>query len=166
MCEPSYQEFDVIQRIGENGVFVRIVVGEVFGGKGAVDCGMEIEFMDFEVRKGGSFWKKLGKGFNGFFYVYEGRLGVGDQVFEKNSAGFFGVEEIEREVFFEGREDSKFLWVSGVPIGEKVVQYGPFVMNSQEEIYQAFEDFENCKNGFESYKNWKSSIKDLAKKKF
>ena len=50
----------------------------------------------------------------------------------------------------------RFILVGGQPLGEPVVQFGPFVMNTQEEIDQTIDDFENCVNGFERAKYWQS----------
>ena len=55
-------------------------------------------------------------------------------------------------------KDSRFILISGEPIGESVAQHGPFVMNTQEEILQTIDDYRNHKNGFEHAKNWKSDI--------
>ncbi|KAF7254526.1 Pirin [Varanus komodoensis] len=55
-------------------------------------------------------------------------------------------------------EVSHFVLVAGEPLKEPVVQYGPFVMNTQEEIQQAIDDFRNARNGFERATTWKSKI--------
>jgi len=50
-------------------------------------------------------------------------------------------------------------------LGEPIVQHGPFVMNTKEEIYQAFEDYQQGRNGFEGSHQWESKIQFLAKGK-
>jgi Pirin C-terminal cupin domain len=48
--------------------------------------------------------------------------------------------------------------VAGLPLDQKVVQYGPFVLNTQDEVYQALQDFQTHSNGFERAKGWRSDI--------
>lgn len=55
--------------------------------------------------------------------------------------------------------------VSGEPINEPVVNYGPFVMNTQEQIEQTFEDYQESKNGFENRSKWSSKIRHMSKGK-
>ncbi|KAG0041125.1 hypothetical protein BGZ83_002320, partial [Gryganskiella cystojenkinii] len=55
-------------------------------------------------------------------------------------------------------EDAHFVFIAGEPLREPIVQHGPFVMNSREEIYETFNDYQSSKNGFERAKNWRSSI--------
>jgi len=62
----------------------------------------------------------------------------------------------------EKTETSEFILVSGKPIGEPIIQYGPFVMNTYEEIEQAFSDYRNSRNGFESSRGWRSKISKLV----
>lgn len=50
----------------------------------------------------------------------------------------------------------RFILVGGQPLNEAVVQYGPFVMNTQAEIEQTFDDYRLCKNGFERARQWRS----------
>ena len=59
---------------------------------------------------------------------------------------------------FAAEGDSRFIIVAGQPLDQKVVQYGPFVMNSQEEVYQAVMDFQSATNGFERSRGWRSEI--------
>lgn len=48
--------------------------------------------------------------------------------------------------------------IAGLPLDQKVVQYGPFVLNSQEQVYQAMLDYQSHSNGFERGKGWQSEI--------
>ena len=52
--------------------------------------------------------------------------------------------------------ESHFVLIAGEPIGEPIAQHGPFVMNTKEELEQAFSDYSLGKNGFEKARNWKS----------
>ncbi len=52
--------------------------------------------------------------------------------------------------------EAHFVLIAGEPIKEPVVQHGPFVMNTSEEIQQTFRDYQTCRNGFENARNWQS----------
>jgi redox-sensitive bicupin YhaK (pirin superfamily) len=59
----------------------------------------------------------------------------------------------------EGAEKSaRFVIIAGTPLDQKIVQYGPFVLTSQEEVYQAFMDYQTHSNGFERADGWESEI--------
>ncbi|TKS69646.1 Pirin [Collichthys lucidus] len=60
----------------------------------------------------------------------------------------------------KGSEVSHFVLIAGEPINEPVVQHGPFVMTTEEEIREAIRDYQNGKNGFERAVNWRSKIRD------
>lgn len=70
-------------------------------------------------------------------------------VFEKNGGSVN---------FKTGSEEANFVLIAGKPINEPIVQHGPFVMNTKEEIMEAIMDFQKCRNGFERYKDWSSEI--------
>jgi redox-sensitive bicupin YhaK (pirin superfamily) len=76
---------------------------------------------------------------NGFLYVYEGEIEVAGKVLKK---GELGVLNFANHLVLESKACARAIFVSGEPINEPVVQYGPFVMNSQEEINQALRDFQ------------------------
>ncbi len=64
-----------------------------------------------------------------------------------------------------GAKGAKFIVFAGLPLEEPVAWKGPFVMNTEEEIMQTFEDFYEGKNGFEAKKGWRSQNRDLKFKK-
>jgi redox-sensitive bicupin YhaK (pirin superfamily) len=61
-------------------------------------------------------------------------------------------------VYFKNEKSTQlhFVLIAGEPLNEPIVQHGPFVMNSEKEIHEAFEDFNYGKNGFEKAAGWKS----------
>jgi quercetin 2,3-dioxygenase len=67
-------------------------------------------------------------------------------------------DSISAEVAADAKENGHFILVAGLPLDQKVVQYGPFVMNSQDEIYQALRDYQTHSNGFERAAGWESEI--------
>ena len=58
-------------------------------------------------------------------------------------------------------ERARFLILAGRPLNEPIANYGPFVLNSNEQLQQAFDDFHSAKNGFENARNWRSQIRDM-----
>ncbi|KAK5609347.1 hypothetical protein CRENBAI_011326 [Crenichthys baileyi] len=62
----------------------------------------------------------------------------------------------------KGSEVSHFVLIAGEPINEPVVQHGPFVMTTAEEIDQTIMDYQNGRNGFERAKYWRSKIRDSS----
>ena len=85
--------------------------------------------------------------FNTAILVLRGKVKIND---EKNYVedDFILFDNVEGEISVEGiSEDSLILVLSGKPIKENVVSYGPFVMNTVDEIYEAYNDFENGKFG-------------------
>jgi quercetin 2,3-dioxygenase len=67
-------------------------------------------------------------------------------------------DSVSAEVAADAKENGRFILVAGLPLDQKVVQYGPFVMNSQDEIYQALRDYQTHSNGFERAAGWESEI--------
>lgn len=56
------------------------------------------------------------------------------------------------------------LLIAGQPLKEKYVKYGPFVVENEEQLFQAFDDYRKGKNGFEGAREWSSEIRHLSKK--
>jgi quercetin 2,3-dioxygenase len=145
MCPPWYRDIrpDEIPEWRAEGVTVRVIAGRSHGVAGAVQReGTEPLYLDLHLAAGASFEQALPDSHNVFAYVYRGGLSAGGTpvpiqhmaVFA-NHAGRDGVSLVA------GAEGARAILIAGQPLGEPIAQYGPFVMNTQQEIQQAVEDF-------------------------
>ena len=144
--EPS--QIPVVELPG--GGRVKVIAGAVeVGGKqtrGAVEPGTtQAVYLDVELPAGGEFSQAVEPGHNAFVYPYEGALNVGEGDCAKplatRSAGL--LSEGDRIVVKADKDGARFLVLAAKPLREPVVQYGPFVMNTKEEIEQAIRDYQN-----------------------
>ena len=101
----------------------------------------EALYLDVELPAGAAFSHPIARGHNAFVYPFEGAVTIGGRRLGTHSAGVLGAgERIEAAA---GAEGARFLLLAGRPLGEPVVQYGPFVMNTREEIEQAIRDYQS-----------------------
>jgi redox-sensitive bicupin YhaK (pirin superfamily) len=113
---------------------------------GAVrDSSTDALYLDVELPAGARFVQRVASEHNAFVYPYEGSVSIGraDEArkVETRSAALLG--EGDSIEVTAGDEGSRFLVLAGRPLREPVVQYGPFVMNTREEIEQALQDYQN-----------------------
>ncbi|KAG8519749.1 Pirin, partial [Galemys pyrenaicus] len=114
-------------------------------------------YLDFTLDQGAKHCQPIPKGWTSFVYTISGDVYIGPDDAQKK------IEPHHTAVLGDGDsvqdpEKSHFVLIAGEPLQEPVVQHGPFVMNTDEEISQAILDFRNAKNGFERAKTWKSKI--------
>jgi len=102
-------------------------------------------YADVELPAGAAFAQPLAAERNAFVYVFEGSLSVGAaataRTLATHSAGVLAAGD--RVEVSAGAEGARFLLLAGRPLGEPVVQHGPFVMNTREEIEQAIRDYQS-----------------------
>ena len=101
-------------------------------------------YLDVRLDPGARFEQPITAGYNAFIYIYEGEATVGADA-EKlatHAAGLFGTEGDAVSVQ-AGAQGARFLLLAGKPLREPMVQYGPFVMNTREEIEQAIRDYQD-----------------------
>lgn len=130
----------------EHGGEVRVIAGTLVQGErrtpGPIQ-GLSTDplYLDVRLPGGTSFAASVAAGHHAFLYLYDGAAMVGDdrQALPQRAAGLLADGDIVRVE--AGSHGARFLLFAGKPLGEPVVQYGPFVMNTREEIEQALADY-------------------------
>lgn len=147
MADPWYKDFaskDIPEYVTDNNVTVRVIAGKSNGVTGAVTREVtEPIYLDIHVPAGATFSTMLPATHNAFIYVYRGSVLVGDVEMESQRMGILSNTPEAEGLSLTAKEDARLILVAGKPLNEPIVQYGPFVMNKQEEIHQALDDYRN-----------------------
>jgi hypothetical protein len=151
MTTPRYQNIasEQIPEINrEDGVKIRVIAGEVDGVRGPVtDIFADPTYLDVSIPANGTFLYPVEEGQIVFAYVFEGEGAFGSDAEGKEEMVPHPRLVVFGDTgFFEARTTGphlRFLLISGKPLKEPIARYGPFVMNTQEEIQQALEDLRN-----------------------
>ncbi|PWA64280.1 pirin-like protein [Artemisia annua] len=160
MIEPRYQELDSsnIAEATEDGVTVRVIAGESLGISSPIYTRTPTMFLDFTLEPGAQLQQPIPESWNAFVYVLEG-----EGVFGKSKSSPTSAHNLlllgpgnGLNAWNKSSKMLRFILVGGEPLEEPVVQWGPFVMNTQEEIDQTIQDYENFENGFEKARYWRS----------
>ena len=151
MMEPRYQEIPGSKiPIGttENGnVTVNVIAGESLGAKAVIDTITPIMYLHLKLKPGSRIIQPVSEQYNIFAYVIKGE-GVFEQkansnkIIERGNLVLF--DNNGRSVYIQAVKESdplELLLIGGIPLREPIARYGPFVMNTQQEIYQAIEDY-------------------------
>ncbi|XP_027342097.1 pirin-like protein [Abrus precatorius] len=160
MIEPRYQEVlskDIAEGV-EDGMKVRVIAGEALGIKSPIYTRTPTMFLDFSLKPGAHLQQPIPKSWNAFIYVLEGEGVFGNlksQPTNSHHILLLGPGD-GLEAWNKSSKQLRFILVGAEPLGEPLVQFGPFVMNTQEEIDQTIDDFENFANGFEKAKQWRT----------
>lgn len=154
MDTPEYQEYDsdafpVIETLDYS---IKIIIGQ-FANESSpiVDDLTKVSYFDVQVKAGKRFQHELPAENNSFLYVFEGDGQLNGQKVPLNTLIALGADDNAPD-FTAGEQGARFVVISGKPINESIVQYGPFVMNTREEIDQAMQDF--ASNHFVSDRAW------------
>ena len=147
MVEPWYRDIsskEIPEYITAENVTVRVIAGLSNGVTGVVTREeTEPMYLDIHLPAGASFSTALPATHNAFIYVYRGAVKVGDTLVESHRMGILSNTTEADDVTLSATKDARLLLIAGRPLNEPIVQYGPFVMNTQEEIHQAMDDFRN-----------------------
>jgi len=153
MMTPRYQEVrgEKIPAAAspDGGVRVKVLAGESLGARAVIDTRTPILYLDASLEPGAKLSQPVPEDFNVFAYVVEGagRFGADARRAADEDLVLFarGGDAVEVEAAAE--RPLRVLLVGGTPIGEPVARYGPFVMNTRNELIQAVEDFQNGRFG-------------------
>ena len=151
MTTPRYQDItsnQIPEVSRENGVKIRVIAGEVDGVRGAVsEIYADPSYLDVSIPADGTFSHPVEKGHTAFAYMFEGSgfFGSGQNTAESSVSqpGLVVLGDGDYIQVDAANEPVRFLLVSGKPLNEPIARYGPFVMNTQEEIQQALDDLRN-----------------------
>jgi redox-sensitive bicupin YhaK (pirin superfamily) len=153
MTEPRYQEFPAAHipvAQPADGVEVKVIAGEVANGDGTAVRGPIVQpateplYLDIALAAGAGWDYALPEGHNAFAYVFEGTAMLGDgndaRALETHEMGVLGGGDVLR--LRAGADAARLILVAGRPLREPVARHGPFVMNTRQEVMQAFVDFQ------------------------
>lgn len=151
MTTPHYQEVNAqsIPTDEKDGVKVRLVAGEYEGIKGPVtEIAAQPLYMDVTLEPGTTFTQAIPDGHTAVVYVFEGQASFGGA----NEQGAELVQSVRMAVLSDGEslrvqtgttDPVRFMLMAGAPFKEPIVPYGPFVMNTRQEIEQALTELRN-----------------------
>jgi hypothetical protein len=147
MTQPKYiglQKEEIPKlKFDNNNVTINLISGSLGNGKGAVDTLTDVFTSYIELKAGGVFNINVERERNILFYVVDGKVKVNNQIAEKLYLVEFGNDDEEIKV--EALEDSVIIFCHSKPLNEPVVSYGPFVMNTEDEIRKAMIDYQSGK---------------------
>ncbi len=125
---------------------LRVIAGEFHGVKGPAKTFSPVHLYDLQLKAGHRLELSLPEGFNSSLFVLHGQVVVnGSQVVREVEIALLG-QKGDR-LSLEAKEDATILVLSGEPIGEPIARYGPFVMNTRDELVQAAQDYQAGKMG-------------------
>lgn len=142
MSDPAYQEFspNAIPEVSGAGIRVRVLAGAYSGQRGVInDPYSDLQYLDVALESNVEFQWSLASVYRAFVYVYQGDARLANSVLPRHSLSVLG--DGDRVQLKAGAEGVRFVLVAGRPIGEPIAQYGPFVMNTRDEIEQAMRDY-------------------------
>lgn len=145
MCQPWYRDFSAAELPSfttDSGVEVTVIAGRSHGVVGAVERPVtQPIYLDLHLPAGADFAELIPESHNAFLHVYEGSVTVGSTQIPPGRLAILANTPGADGVILKAEEDSRVLLIAGRPLNEPIVQYGPFVMNSEHEIHQAFSDY-------------------------
>ena len=147
--DPWYRDIqgpEVPELMTPGGVRVRVIAGRSHGVDGAVQrATTEPLYLDIELPAGASFTQPLPPSHNAFVYVYRGDAAIGGTRVPVQRMAILANDSSSDGVVVTTGPAARVLLIAGKPLGEPIAQHGPFVMNTNEEIFQAVRDYQSGK---------------------
>jgi redox-sensitive bicupin YhaK (pirin superfamily) len=151
MIPPRYQDTTSaripVARNPDGTVTAKVVAGEALGVKGVIETRIPILYVHFTLQPGARHVQEIPQSQNAFAFVIEGQADFGGATAGQNQVAVFDRGGKLLEISNPGTSPLSLLLIAGEPIGEPVARYGPFVMNSRDELLQAAKDFQEGRMG-------------------
>jgi redox-sensitive bicupin YhaK (pirin superfamily) len=151
---PEYQEYKsaAFPVVNEIDYSIKVIIGSFDDAVSPIaDDITHVFYFDVQVKPGKRFQHTLPEEHNSFLYVFEGSVQINRQTMSSHTLVTLDSDNALAD-FVAGEQGARFLLVSGKPINESIVQYGPFVMNTREEIDEAMRDYQS--NNFVRDRAW------------
>jgi len=167
MVEPSYQELGPEQiptaypEGPEGPVKIKVISGKSHGVESPVRPLGGCWYFHVIFSRKSTIFQEIPKGWTSFLYILKGSVSIGSDTLANDAfhTVVLSANDNETGVSLTGAEDdTELVLVAGEPLDQPVVQYGPFVMTSHEEIQSTLVDYQTGRNGFEKAHTWKSVI--------
>jgi redox-sensitive bicupin YhaK (pirin superfamily) len=155
MINPRYQEIPssrIPKATSADGlVSVSVIAGEAMGETAVIETRTPIIYLHYRIKPGGFVTQEVPRAFNAFAYVVEGD-GLFGAEGERGADGQMVMfapdgDEVRIENPVDAKATLEVLVIAGAPLNEPIARYGPFVMNTEAEIHQAFEDYRRGRMG-------------------
>ena len=144
----DFQQHELPHFTTPGGVAVTVIAGASHGVIGAVQRDItQPLYLDVHLPPGTRFEQLLPASHNAFLYVYRGAVRIDGQAVPSQRMAILANSAQADGVVIEADEAARLILIAGQPLKEPIVQYGPFVMNTQQEIYQALSDFRDGRLG-------------------
>ena len=142
MMTPRYQEISasLSPSVENDGICARVIAGECLGVSSTIDTVIPIVYIHVKFDAGTQLIQPIKKGLNGMIYVFAGELEIGDKSVADGGLAVLGEGD---EVVINSKDGAECLILAGPELNEPIARYGPFVMNTREEISQAIDDYNN-----------------------
>ncbi|MBS1729698.1 MAG: pirin family protein [Bacteroidetes bacterium] len=128
-----------------DGGIVQVIAGEYNGNKGPAKTYTPVNLFDIKLKAGGKANFSIPENHNAAILLVNGPATINEEEVKEHSFVLFGNEG--EDIIIESSQDAVLLVMSGEPIDEPIASYGPFVMNTQEEIMEAIHEFQAGKFG-------------------
>jgi len=139
---------EIPEYVTAEGVTVRVIAGSSNGISGAMTReDTEPLYLDIDLPADSLFSTIIPASHNAFVYVYRGAVTINGMALGENRMGILANTQQADGVTIYSSAPAKAILVAGKPLGESIVQHGPFVMNTKEEIYQAVKDYQEGRLG-------------------
>jgi redox-sensitive bicupin YhaK (pirin superfamily) len=145
MTDPWYRDIpssEIPRFETGTGATVQVIAGESHGVAGAVQrAHTEPLYLDIELAANATFEQPLPPGHNAFIYVFRGQVLVDEQCVTQSRMAILANDPEADGVRIVAAQPSRMILIAGKPLNEPIAQYGPFVMNTEEQLHQAVADF-------------------------
>ena len=148
MSKPEYHYIDADQMSThkDDDKFIKVIAGKYEKAEGPIKKhNVEPVYFDVELQKSKIFNFEIPSTHNSFIYLIEGEIKVGKEEHDKAKNSTLIILNKGEQLEVKALTKSKFLLISGKPIGEQIARGGPFVMNTKQEILEAIDDYHNGK---------------------